>query len=420
MGGKLMPEPSYSFFLGIDLGSDCHQLHLIDRDGQTVGQHAIEHGGAGIQEMLNWLSRATHSAAPPTVAAALEAPRGAVMDALLERGHAVFSINPKQLDRFRDRFSVAGAKDDRRDALVLAHSLRTDRPRFRPLAPDDPKVLRLRELARSEDRAGKDLRRTANRLWSYLQRSFPGLLRLCPAADEPWLFDLLRRAGALPDAAARLRLPQLQALLRRHGIRRFSAEQLREHLRDPLPLAHGLDQALAEQILLLLPQLELLQRQGADLTRRIEALLEDLAGDENFGEHRSVEILRSVAGVGRVLTAAVLSEAFTPLVDRDYHALRVLAGVAPVTRQSGKTALVTMRHACNRRLRNATFHAAMVHMQKDPRAHQIYTRLREKGHTHARALRGVADRMLELICLLLRQQNLYDPGRRLVRPGLAA
>ena len=35
----------------------------------------------------------------------------------MERGFAVHALNPKQLDRFRDRFS--GAKDDRRDARVL-------------------------------------------------------------------------------------------------------------------------------------------------------------------------------------------------------------------------------------------------------------------------------------------------------------
>jgi transposase len=29
---------------------------------------------------------------------------------------AVYAINPKQLDRFRDRFFPAGSKDDRRDA----------------------------------------------------------------------------------------------------------------------------------------------------------------------------------------------------------------------------------------------------------------------------------------------------------------
>jgi hypothetical protein len=33
-----------------------------------------------------------------------------VVEALLERGLRVHATNPKQLDRFRDRFTVAGAK----------------------------------------------------------------------------------------------------------------------------------------------------------------------------------------------------------------------------------------------------------------------------------------------------------------------
>jgi hypothetical protein len=36
----------------------------------------------------------------------------------------VFSINPKQLDRFRDRHTAAGAKDDSRDAYVAAVAAR--------------------------------------------------------------------------------------------------------------------------------------------------------------------------------------------------------------------------------------------------------------------------------------------------------
>ena len=68
---------------------------------------------------------------PGTVAVAIEVPHGPVVDALLDRGFAVYAINPKQLDRLRDRISVAEAKDDRRDARVAAAGLRTDRPLFR-------------------------------------------------------------------------------------------------------------------------------------------------------------------------------------------------------------------------------------------------------------------------------------------------
>ena len=75
-------------------------------------------------------------------------PHGPVVETLMERGFAVHAINPKQLDRFRDRFTIAGAKDDRRDAVVMASALRTDPHCFRPLATADPVIVELREWSR--------------------------------------------------------------------------------------------------------------------------------------------------------------------------------------------------------------------------------------------------------------------------------
>ena len=37
---------------------------------------------------------------------------------MVERGFQVYAINPKQLDRFRDRYSMSGAKDDRLRPLL--------------------------------------------------------------------------------------------------------------------------------------------------------------------------------------------------------------------------------------------------------------------------------------------------------------
>ncbi|HZU26767.1 MAG TPA: IS110 family transposase [Bryobacteraceae bacterium] len=411
---------SFSFFVGIDLGSEQHHIEVINEQGGNAGRRAVDHGGAAVTEFLHWLAQLTSVVAPPEVAVAVEAPRGALIDALLERGYAVFSINPKQLDRFRDRFSVAGAKDDRRDALVLAQSLRTDGEHFRRLRADDPRIVRVRELSRGEQSLQQDLRRACNQLWNYLQRYFPAVLQLSSSADEPWLWDLLRRCQALPTRAARFRPETIASLLRRHHIRRLTAEQVHLALREPLPLAPGVAEALAEQVLTLLPRLQLLRQQRLDLSQRVEQLIEELTADENFAEHRSLAILRSLPGVGRVSAAAVLAEAFTPLAEKDYRSLRALAGVAPVTKQSGKTRLVSMRRACDNRLRCALFHAANVHMQKDERARRIYHRLRQCGNSHARALRGVADRLLELLCTLLRKQSLYDPAKRLIQQQVPA
>ncbi len=405
---------TFSFFVGVDLGAERHAVVVLNAAAEILGRRYFAHNGAEVLELFSWLAKLTDQASPQQIAIAAETPRGSILESALERGHPAFSINPKQLDRFRDRFSMAGAKDDHRDAFVLASSLRTDQHCFRRLQLGDPRLVLLRELSRSQEQLQQNLRRACNQLWSLLQRYFPALLQLSPAADDPWLWSLLQ-AGPRPATAARLKLPRLEKILAQHRVRRFSASELKALLEQPpLPMAPGAAEALAEPVLLLLPHLELLHKQLAQLSARIDKLIDQLQQDTSFTEHRDIEILRAFPGLGRVFTATVLAEAYLPLVERDYHALRALSGVAPVTRQSGKTELVLLRRACNHRVQHAIFHSANVFVQKDPRAKLQYRRLRAKGKTHARALRGVADRMLNLLFALLKSQSCYDPQRRTV------
>ena len=83
------------------------------------------HSASGIAQFVEYLEKlSTYNSEQDAIG--IEIPRGALVETLVERGFAVYSLNPKQMDRFRDRHTVAGAKDDRRDALVIADSLRTD------------------------------------------------------------------------------------------------------------------------------------------------------------------------------------------------------------------------------------------------------------------------------------------------------
>ena len=115
-------------------------------------------------------------------------------------------------------------------------------------------------------------------------------------------------------------------------------------------------------------------------------------------------------GLGRIILAVLLAEVWQPLRRRDYHALRSLSGVAPVTRRSGKTCVVVRRYACNKRLANALYHWARVATQHDALSRRRYAALRQRGHSHGRALRTVADRLLSVACTLLEQQTLFDPS----------
>src|SRR3712207_8978812 len=133
VGARTMADVTIGWFAGVDWGSQRHQACVLDAAGKVVGERAFPHGGAGLAAFCDWLVSIAGDAG--AVAVAIEVPHGPVADALLDRGFAVHAIDPKRLDRLRDRSSVAGAKDDRRDARVAAAGLRTDPQLFRRTDP---------------------------------------------------------------------------------------------------------------------------------------------------------------------------------------------------------------------------------------------------------------------------------------------
>jgi transposase len=407
-------QNDFQWFVGIDWGSQKHRICLLDRNGKILQQRWVDHNGSGLADLIDWLRKHT-STDPSPVAVAIEIPRGAIVETLIEQGFSVFFLNPKQLDRFRDRFTPAGAKDDQRDAQVLADSLRTDRQAFHPVRLDHPTLIRLRALSRLDDTLTEEFTRLANQLWEQLHRYFPQLLQLSPSAHDPWLWDLLEKAPT-PAQAAKLTTGKITHILSPHRIRKVDAQKIKTVLSTPpLIVAPGAAEAASEHALLLLPRLRLVHQQRAHLARRIDVLLEELATAADAGaqarEHRDVTILLSLPGVGRKVTATMLSEASEAIANRDYHALRCLAGSAPVTRQSGNKKAVLMRYGCNHRLRNALYHWSRVSTIKDPHAKQIYAQMRARGLSHGRALRGIADRSLATMISMLHHRTLYDPAR---------
>lgn len=405
----------YELFVGIDWGSATHVVTLVDPRGRRLAERTVPHSGAGVTELVTEI--VSRASAPGRIAVALEVPRGPWVDAFLERGCHVYALNPKQLDRFRDRHTVAGAKDDRRDAFVLGDALRTDRGAFRRLHPEAPTVVQLREWTRLYEETMQEQGRLANRLREQLWRYYPQALTLCPAADEPWLWSLLEEAPT-PGQGHALHSNALRAVLARHHVRRFTADVLSAALQaSRLPVTAAAEAAAQAHVAMLLPRLRLALEQRRQCERRLDALLAALAAPLGAGErpqHRDVTILRSLPGLGRVVAATMLAEAGRPLAARDYQSLRTHGGIAPVTKQSGKSRLVLMRRACNGRLRAALFNWARNSIRVDAACRAHYDRLRVR-HGYARALRGVADRLLRVLTALLASGQLYDPARACAR-----
>ncbi len=392
----------------------AHHVCVLDAHGDKLGERGFTHSGAGLAEMADWILKVTGGEAS-AIHVAIAVPHGPVVESLIERGFAVHAINPKQLDRFRDRFSPAGAKDDSRDAHVLGDALRTDRRCLRRLAPVDPVVIELREWSRIAEDLTQERTRLANRAREQLWRYYPQMLAITDDIAHSWLLELWALIPT-PDKARRVREVTVAKLLKRHRIRRIDAAGVLDRLRTPpVVVAQGTTEAATAHIKAVAARLALVNRQLRQAHDGIDRLTERLAanGDAEPGkaaEQRDVTILASLPGVGRIVLATLLAEAFDPLQRRDYHALRCLCGVAPVTKRSGKSKIVIRRLAAHRRLSDALYHWSRVAIQLDPISKAKYAALRKRGHGHARALRSVADRLLAVACAMLQDHTLFDPN----------
>lgn len=407
------------FYAGVDWASEKHDVWLTDAVGKRLGYRFFPHSGEGLNQMSEWLI-ATTGAVPSGIAVGIEVPHGPVVETLLERGFDVYAINPKQLDRFRDRFTMAGAKDDSRDAETMSSALRTDRHAFRKLAIADPTVIELREWSRITEDLTAERTRLANRMREQLWRYFPQMLAVESDVAAPWLLDLWTVVPT-PDKAARVRESSIVRVLKDNRIRKTDAPSVLATLRaTPVTVAPGTTDAATAHIRTLVDRIRLVDSQLVQARAQLDRLLGTLGetttadGEEpapgQSNEQRDAVILNSLPGVGRITLAALLAEAWDALRRRDYAALRGLCGVAPVTKRSGKSRVVVRRHACHPRLGNAVYHWARVASQCDPASKARYKALRERGHSHGRALRSVADRLLNIACSMLRSRTLFDPS----------
>ena len=252
-----------------------------------------------------------------------------------------------------------------------------------------------------------------------LQRYFPAFLALGGEDDASWKMALLELAPT-PAEAASLPRAKLARLIKAHRVRCHDADAMRAILKAPAPKVSAATVAAARaHVLALLKAARLAAEQHKEAVAMLDKLTSALAAPEESEPEspggqtvqRDAAILLSSPGLGRMTCATLLTEAPQAVRERDYHALRCLAGVAPVTRQSGKHRSVTRRYACDRRLRNALFYWARSAVVEDDRCRARYEALRARGKSWGCALRNIADRLLYVTCAMLRDGTLYDANK---------
>ena len=286
--------------------------------------------------------------------------------------------------------------------------LRERHREWKPLKPDDKATRRVAQLAKARRLLVDENTRLKQKLQALLKTYFPLLLTL-GAVDSALVLEVLRR-WPNPKAFRRVHPKTLTRLFQKHGVKRAEAIQERITLIRSTPLLTK-DDPLIESLVF---RVTALAGQLQALAKQITAIEEAL--DEAMKAHPDAAIFQSPPGAGRAMAPRLLA-AFGSDRQRFAHAdeVAVLSGIAPVTRQSGKTKIVTRRRGCPKFLKQ-TFHEFADHARKwSPWSKAYYEWLRSKQMGHHAALRKLASRWIRILYRMWQTRTPYDEDRYLQR-----
>ncbi len=290
-------------FVGDDWAEEHHDVEIQDAAGRRLVKVRVPEGLAGVARLHELIagclletdtsSRVDDDGADDLtqVWVGIETERGPWVQALVAAGYRVFPINPRQVARYRERHSNAGAKSDTGDAHALADMVRTDGHQLRPIAGDSEQAAGLKVRTRAHQSLIRDRTRLVLRLRSTLREYFPAALE---AFDDLTASDALELLGKAPDPhqAARLTRAQIGAAMRR--ARRRDIETKTATAQAALRRAG-------------LVQPELVTAGFAATTRSLTVVISALSGQiaeleqqlrAEFARHPAAEIYRSQPGLG--------------------------------------------------------------------------------------------------------------------------
>ena len=224
------------YYLGVDWADEFHQVWVSDPEGKKVMEKKVLENVDGLAEFGRWLDESR--AKGIELWAAIEKPAGRIVDFLLDHGVVVYPVNPKALDRVRDRFRMSQSKSDSFDAYVLAEYLRTDHAHLRALEPSSVEAQELKMLTRDHHRLGHHKTRLLNQIEVTLKEYYPRPLEVFGDLESKIALDFLtsiRLHGhcLILPAESGTALPSVSTISARRAVKSCGSSLASRNLRFP-------------------------------------------------------------------------------------------------------------------------------------------------------------------------------------------
>jgi transposase len=387
------------YYLGVDWADQTHAVWVVAADGTKITARTVPHTAEGLsdwgRDLDQWRAQGIE------LWAAIERREGRVVDFLLDHGVVVYPVNPKALDRARDRFRQSGAKDDPFDARVLADFLRTDHSHLQALQPSSDAAQELKLLTEDYQRQIRQQTRLVNQLTTTLKAYYPRALEIAELTTT--LAQEFLRAYPTPESLTGLTERTWQRWARAHRLSDARTRELWGVFQQPqLPVPTHVVRAKARLMRSVVEQLTLVVAAVAEYRKAIENFFARIptaqwARTLPIGEH----------GITAPTLWARLGDA--PGRWESFRHLQAQAGAVPVTKRSGKQQrVVQFRYACDKALRYVVDQVAFLSLLSSEWARAYYDQQRERGHSHRQALRALGAKWLKIIFVMWERQVPYD------------
>jgi transposase len=391
--------------VGIDVAKEFHWVAIVLTDGgKVLLSQRVNNDPDGIDGLIEHLRAVAAKHGELTVGIDLMGGVASLLTTmLLDAGIRLVHVPGLVVNRARRATKGGEAKSDPRDAQTIADQLRL-RSDWRVVDQPDDLSIDLRLLVSRRRELVVEQTRRLNRLREMLTSVFPGLER---ALDVTNLGDLhLLARYATPAEIRRAGHRRITEHLLRRGVRRTYADSLATKAINAAQAQHTVvpgQTRTAEFVHEFATEAVAARRRITDLDGQIDADLDN---------HPDAALIRSLPGMGAILTAEFLAEAgdLTRFATGDQ--LVSAAGLAPVLQQSGKVRYLRRATAGSKTLKFVFYQSAFCAIRNDPASKAFYARKRAEGKRHHQALIALARRRINVLHAILRTRQPYQPDYR--------
>ena len=333
---------------GVDVGKEQHWVCVVDDTGAVVLSRRVVNDEQPIRALIGEIDALGQQVAwtvdLTTVYATL------LLTVLADAGKSVRYLAGRQVWQASVTYRGGEAKTDAKDARVIADQSRMRSTDLPVLHPDDDLITELRMLTAHRADLVADRTRTINRLRQQLVAVCPALERVAQLTqDRGWVVLLSRY--------------QRPKAIRQSGITRLTKILTDTGVRNAHTIAEAAVAAAKTQTVRL-PGEEVAAALVAELAQGVIALDDrikttDADIEGRFRNHPLAEVITSMPGIGFRLGAEFLAAVGDPSLIGSADQLAAWAGLAPVSKDSGKrTGRLHTPKRYSRRLRRVMYMSA--------------------------------------------------------------